>query len=412
MFEKSQQLFQRATQVIPGGIYGHMSPAAALPLRLPYYASKAQGCRYWDVDGNQYIDFLGGYGPMVLGYNHPEIEEAAEHQRVDGDCFNHPTEAMVELAELLVEKVDFSNWCVFGKNGSDMTNWAIQVAREQTKRKKILKVHGAYHGTGPWCTPGHGGLIDTDRQHIVEFEWNNLDSFHHAISSYRDDIAGVIITPYHHPAFGASILPADGFLAAIENSCRDNGFVFILDDIRAGFRLHMGGSHRYFDFTPDIICFSKALGNGYPISAALGNQELKIAASKVFLTGSYWNSAVPMKAALKCLEVLERDKGIEKMAAMGSQLCRGLESRADKFDLNITCSGPAALPFLSFGGNQSQLKMQRFSEIAAQHGAFFHPHHNWFMSTVHENSDIEEALNAADKGFKIVAEEFGGKKTE
>ncbi|HWF17709.1 MAG TPA: aminotransferase class III-fold pyridoxal phosphate-dependent enzyme, partial [Verrucomicrobiae bacterium] len=165
-FPKSMEWFERASRVIPCGIYGHAAPAAAVPLEFPYYAARAEGCRYWDVDGREYLDFLCSYGPVVLGHHHPEVEEAAERQRKLGDCFNHPTPVMVELCERLVELVDFADWAVLGKNGSDMTTWAVQLAREFTGRKKILRARQSYHGSHPWCTPGHGGLIEEDRIHV------------------------------------------------------------------------------------------------------------------------------------------------------------------------------------------------------------------------------------------------------
>src|SRR5580658_9247133 len=158
-FRRSRELFDRAARVIPCGIYGHTSPAAMVPGAFPSYAQRAQGSRYWDVDGNEYIDFMCGYGPVVLGHQQPQVEEAANRAQRDALCLNHPGPIMVELAEYLVSLVDFSAWTVFGKNGSDMTTWAVQVAREHTGRRKILKVTEAYHGMDPWCTPGHAGLI-------------------------------------------------------------------------------------------------------------------------------------------------------------------------------------------------------------------------------------------------------------
>ncbi|MBV9126600.1 MAG: aminotransferase class III-fold pyridoxal phosphate-dependent enzyme, partial [Verrucomicrobia bacterium] len=193
-FSRSHALFSRAAAVIPGGIFGHTSPAASLPGASPYFAQNAQGCRYTDVDGHEYIDLLCGYGPIILGYNHPEVEAAAARQARDGNCFNHPAPVMVELAERLVALVDFASWAVFGKNGADMTSWAIQVAREHTQRKKILKIAGAYHGAHPWCTPGHGGWIPEDREHIHAFPWNDLDAFHTLLKRFRNQVAGVIVT--------------------------------------------------------------------------------------------------------------------------------------------------------------------------------------------------------------------------
>ena len=221
-YGQSSDLFDRACEVIPGGIYGHATPALVAPRASPYYAKRAQGCRYWDVDGNEFIDFLCGYGPVVLGYQDPEVEEAADRQRRDGDCFNHPGSVMVDLAEKLVDMVDFAQWVVFGKNGSDMTSWAIQVAREHTRRKKIFMIEGVYHGIGAWCTPGTGGLIEEDRQHIHSFRWNDEDSFQELLDRFASDTAAVIITPYHHPLYRDCELPRNGFLQSLQTKCREH----------------------------------------------------------------------------------------------------------------------------------------------------------------------------------------------
>jgi glutamate-1-semialdehyde 2,1-aminomutase len=391
--------------VIPGGIYGHASPAVTVPGAYPYYAERGRGCRYWDVDGNEYIDYLCGYGPMILGHQHPEVEEAAARQQRDALCLNHPGPIMVELAEYLVDLVEFSAWAVFGKNGSDMTTWALQVAREHTKRRKILKVAGAYHGIDPWCTPGHAGLLHEDRAHIHDFFWNDPESFDRLLKAHRGDIAGVIMTPFHHPAFQPSQLPAPGFWSHIESACRRDGIVLILDDIRAGFRLDARGSHVPFGFEPDLICFCKAIANGHALSATLGRQELRVAASKVFLTGSYWNSAPAMAAALACLEILQREDTVSTLRPLGEQLMDGLVEAGRRHGYAMIASGPPAIPFLSFADDPSLRRQQRFCTEVTRRGAIFHPHHNWFLSAAHTPEDIDSTLRMADEAFGVLEDE-------
>ncbi|GHC11751.1 aminotransferase class III-fold pyridoxal phosphate-dependent enzyme [Cerasicoccus arenae] len=405
-YEKSLQLFDRASKVAPGGIYGHMSPAACLPGASPYYAVRGEGCRYWDVDGHEYIDFMCGYGPVILGYNHPEVDEAAAKQRELGNCFNHPTERFVELVERLVSLVDFADWGVLAKNGGDVTTWAIQVAREHTKRKKIIRLKGSYHGVDPWCTPGHGGLIEEDREHIHHFAWNDLTAFQGLVERYRGEIAGLIISPWHHPVFADSDFGAPGFLIGLERICRAEGIVLISDDIRGGFRLNIGGSHEEFGYTPDIVCFCKALGNGYPISAALGTDALRVAASKVFLTGSYWNSAVPMAAALKTLEILERDNVIAKIKQTGQRLSDGLVKIGEKHGHSIKPSGPPSVPFYRLTEEKNFLRQQQWCAEAMQRGAFLHPHHNWFICAAHTDADIDAGLQIADDALAACVKQW------
>jgi glutamate-1-semialdehyde 2,1-aminomutase len=401
-FQRSRELFERASQVIPCGIYGHMSPAAALPGAFPYYAERAQGSHYWDVDGNEYIDYMCGYGPVILGHQHPEIEQAAARQQQLALCLNHPSPIMVELAEHLVSLLDFSAWTVFGKNGSDMTTWAVQVAREHTQRRKILKVAGAYHGIDPWCTPGHAGLLEEDRAHVHDFTWNDLDSFEQLRKRHRNDIAGVIMTPFHHPTFRPSQMPSEGFWSHIESACRRDGIVLILDDIRAGFRLDLRGSHKCFGFEPDLICLCKAIANGHSLSAALGRKELRLAASKVFLTGSYWNSAPAMAAALTCLQILEREDVVATLRRSGATLLQGLVDSGRKHGYTVLPSGPPAVPFISIDGDASLRRQQRFCAEITRRGAFLHPHHNWFMSAAHSSQDITTTLELADQAFAVL----------
>ncbi len=401
-YSQSLSLFDRASQVIPGGIYGHMSPVLTVPGEFPYYAERAQGAHYWDVDGRRYLDWMCAYGPIVLGYNHSEVEEVASAQQQKGNCFNHPSSVMVELAEELVNRVDFAAWSVFGKNGSDMTTWSLQVAREFTQRKYIVRNTGAYHGTHAWCTPGHAGLIPEDRSTLLEFPWNDIEAFKDLLQRYPNQIAALITGPFHYPAYGDSVMPAEGYFKEIESLCRKQGILIILDDVRGGFRLHRGGSHRIMGFTPDLICFCKAIGNGHPLSAALGRADLKVAASKVFLTGSYWNSAVPMAAALKNLQVLDRIEGVEKMKRIGELLLSGLEQAAKQNGFQVICSGHPTMPFMRFADESHFIRQQRFCSLMATEGVFLHPHHNWFVSCAHTEEDVKETVEKAGRCFGIL----------
>ena len=388
---------------MPGGVYGHTSPAAGLPGAFPYFAESAEGCRFTDVDGNTYLDFMCGFGPIVLGYRHPEVEEAAALARSKGNLFNQPSRSFLELAELLVERIDFADWAVLAKNGSDVTTWALQVAREATGRKKVLMAKGAYHGVDAWCSPGYGGVIEEDRAHVHRFVWNDIASFRGMLESLGGQVAAVFVTPYHHPAFAPSELPENDFLGLVQRECNRRGIVLVLDDIRVGFRLHAGGSHRRFGFEPDIACYCKALGNGYPISAALGRDSLKSAAARVFLTGSYWNNADAMAAAAACLRVIGRDDVPARLEALGDRLCRGLIEGARRHGLALRCSGPRVAPYPYFEDDRDLRRIQAFCRLAVRRGAFFHPHHNWFVGAAHDEASIDEAVSVAGECFREMA---------
>ncbi len=398
-YEQSQALFRRAAAVIPGGIYGHTTPAATVPGEMPYFASRGQGCRYTDVDGRDYIDFMCGYGPLVLGYHHPEVEAAADTARARGACFNHPTDLMVALAEKLVARVDFADWAVFGKNGSDLTTWAVMVAREVTGRPKILKAAGAYHGTHAWCTPGHGGLIPEDRAHVHDFPWNDVERLTRLFQAHRGQVAALVLTPFHHPAYADSQLPTPEFVTAANCLCREHGALLVLDDVRCGFRLGAGGSHQKFGYEPDLSIYCKAIANGHPISACVGKKTHQAAASRVFLTGSYWNDPAPMAAALAVLDIVEREKLAARLDLLGQRFVRGFIALGKKHGCPMIASGPAAMPYVRVEGDASFVRTQELCAAAAREGVFLHPHHNWFLGAAHTEADIDEALERIDRAF-------------
>lgn len=388
----SGALYERANRVIPGGVYGHQSPVLTVPGAFPAFAQRAEGPYYWDVDGNRYIDYMCGYGPNILGAAHPEVEAAVRRQSELGDTFNHPTEHFVQLAEKLVELVDVADWAFFGKNGADMTRWAVRVARESTRRQVILRVEQAYHGTDSWSSDSLAGVIADDRRHVRTLPWNRPDILAELAREAGNDLAAIIVTPFHHPSYGDSVFASDEFRAAVHQVRETTGCLLIMDDVRGGFRLHLGGSHRVTGWEPDLICFSKAIANGYALAACVGRSEFKIAASRVFATGSFWTSAIAMVAALKTIEILERENGPAFLESQGRLLTEGMCRVARSHGIDLVASGPPALPFVRVAADASFRQQQRLCSLAVEEGLFLHPHHNWFLSLAHSPDVIEETL--------------------
>jgi glutamate-1-semialdehyde 2,1-aminomutase len=406
-FEKSQALFERAKKVIPGGIPGHQTPALLKRGESPCFIEKAEGCRFWDIDGNEYIDYMCAYGPMILGYNHPKVEEAAQKQRIKGNCFDLPSPLLVELAEYLVGLIPSADWAVFGKNGSDVTNYACQVARAHTGRKKIIMAEGAYHGIGAWCNPNTTGITEEERVNVLTFPYNDLQALRELVKTNKDDVAGLILAPFRHDAFHDQEMPTEDFLQGLGELCRLEGPVLIMDDVRAGFRLDLRGSAAYFGLHPHLNCFSKAMGNGYPISACLGNRDLMTSAKRIYFTGSFFMSAEPMAAALATLQEMVEVKAVEHMFRMGEKLKQGLLAQAESLKLDIHYTGPVTLPFMTFADDPSFDKAKAFCAQAYQEGIFFHPTHNWFLSAAHGEREIEHTLAVTHKAFGKVKELFG-----
>ena len=406
-FTKSEALMSRARNVVLNGIYGHQSPGLLTQGEYPSFLARGEGCRIWDVDGNEYIDFMCSYGPIVLGHRHPRVEAAAKAQMDRADCQNLPGEIWTDLAELLVGITPWAGWTVFAKNGSDVTTWSLAVARAHTGRDKIIMAAGAYHGIGAWCTPSGAGITPSQKADVLTFTYNDLQELQRVAAENAGKVAGIILTPFRHEAFHDSEMPAPGFLQGVRDLCDKEGIVFILDDVRAGFRLSLEGSGDYFGVQPDITCYCKALGNGYPIAAGLGRDELRPAAESVFFTGSFWTAAVAMAAARATIETLRDEGGIQRMEAMGTRLRKGLDQQARSLGLDIHQSGPPAIPFLTFVGDAVFEKNRMFCGECARRGVFFHPHHNWFLSGAHGEKDIDETLNVTEAAFKVVKERFG-----
>ncbi|MDJ0763673.1 MAG: aminotransferase class III-fold pyridoxal phosphate-dependent enzyme [Myxococcota bacterium] len=406
-FDKSNEMFLRATRLIPTGVAGNKNPIFSIPRAFPVFAERGEGCRYWDVDGNAYIDFLCGFGPIVLGYNYKKVDDAFDAQRRMGSAFNHPTERTVELAEKLVELIPSAEWATFGRNGSDVTTYAVQAAREKTQRRKVIIAKGAYHGSHAWCTPREGGIIEEDKRHVLTFTWNDATELEDLVSKHKGDVACVMLTPHHHPSFAEQALPAPGFWADVRHICDEHDIVLVCDDIRDGFRLSINGSAEYFGIQPDMTCFCKAMANGYTLSAIVGTDEIKTAAAKVFFTGTYYSAGAEIAASLATLEELEKQDAVDHMMKMGNMLCMGLTTLAENHGLQIKMTGPPTIPFLTFANERDFRRNQLFSKECACRGVLFHPHHNWFIMYAHKEKDIQQALDVADAAFAVVKREFG-----
>jgi len=407
-FDRSDALLERASRVVPGGIYGHQSPQLLSPGSYPNFLARGKGCRIWDVDGNEYIDFMCSYGPIVLGHRHPKVEEAARAQLEQLDCPNMPTERWVDLAELLVSITPWAGWAVYGKNGSDATSWSVAVARAHTGRNKVIMAEGAYHGAHPWCTPNPAGTTEGERMDTLTFEYNNSEDLRRVANEHRGEIAAIILCPFRHDVFHNEEMPAPGFHDGVRSLCDREGIVLILDDVRGGFRLHLGGSGEVVGLQPDLTCYSKAMANGYAISAVLGRDELRESAQQVYFTGSFFTAAVSMAAAVATINALRDEGGIEQMDVAGKRFREGLYQQARSLGLRITQSGPPAIPFLTFDYDDGFQRSRLWAGECARRGVFLAPFHNWFLCAAHSEADIDEALVATEGAFKVVKDKFGG----
>jgi glutamate-1-semialdehyde 2,1-aminomutase len=399
-------LRQRARRVIPGGMWGHQH-VARLPEGYPQYFERAEGCRLWDADGREYIDFMCSWGPVILGHRDPDVEAAAHAQRELGDCLNGPSARLVELAELMVEMVPHADWAMFSKNGTDATTACVTIARAGTGRRKVLVARRAYHGAAPWCTPSLLGVTAEDRAHLIHFEFNDLDSLRRAVAEAEGDLAAILVSAFRHDLGRDHEMPTEAFAKLARELCDQNGAALIVDDVRAGFRLHLGGSWELVGVRPDLAAWSKAIANGYPLAAVTGNDRFREAAANIFVTGSFWTSAVPMAAALATLRKLRAVDGAAHMRRMGQRLRDGLERQARAHGVGIRQSGPPQMPLVLFEDDAELAKGALFCLEALRRGVYLHPSHTMFLSVAHGESDIDRTLEVTDAAFRAVAQRFG-----
>jgi len=401
---KDQGLRDRAAKVIPGGLWGHMSVNGFSP-EYPQFFERGDGCTLWDVDGNRYVDFMCSWGPIVLGHHHAKVEAAAERQRALGDAMDGPAPVLVDLAELLVDTVPFADWALFQKNGSDATTACVTIARAGTKKRKILVARGSYHGAVPWCSPSMAGITAEDRAHLIHFEYNDVESLEAAAKQAGGDLAAIIVTAFKHDYGADQFMATPEFAAKARALCDAEGAALIVDDVRAGFRLDLRGSWASLGVQPDLAAFSKAISNGYPLSAVVGNDRFRASATsnQVFLTGSFWYGAVPMAAAVATIKTLRDDNLIAHMAAMGQRLRDGLDQAAAAQGLSLRQTGPTQMPMVLFNDDPDYARGTAFCNAALRAGAYFHPKHNMFICAAHTPADIDRALEAAEVGMKAAA---------
>jgi glutamate-1-semialdehyde 2,1-aminomutase len=396
---------RRAELVIPKGVYGHQSAVSA---GFPQFIQRADGCRVWDLDGNEYVDFMCGYGPILLGYHHSAVDAAIARQAELSDCSNGPGLVMVELAELLVDTVDHADWAMFAKNGTDATTTCVTIARSATGRRKVLVAEGAYHGAAPWCTPRMDGVVDEDRAHLIKFRYNDIGSFQAAVEAAGGDLAAVVVSPFRHDARHDQELVDIDFARAVRRACDEQDAALVLDDVRCGFRMAVGGSWEPIGVKPDLSAWSKAIANGQPLAAVLGNERFREGAAKIYVTGSFWFTAVPMAAAIATIHTLRNEASLQKIVEAGDRLRAGLAAQASSHGLLINQTGPSQMPMLTFAGDVDFARAGLWASTTAKNGAYFHPWHNWFTMAAHTDVDVDRALLATDEGFAAVRCTFGG----
>jgi glutamate-1-semialdehyde 2,1-aminomutase len=359
-----QKLYKRAKRVIPGGnMLLSKRPEMFLPEKWPSYFSKSKGCRVWDLDGKEYIDMsIMGIGTNILGYGHPEVDEAVIKTVKDGNMstLNCPEE--VYLAEKLIKLHPWADMVRFARAGGEINSIAIRIARASTGKDKIAIC--GYHGWHDWYLStnlnsdknldGHllpglqpngvpRGLTGT----TLPFNYNDIEQLEQLVKDNKGEIAAIKMEVSRNEG------PEDNYLQKVRDLATENNIILIFDECTSGFRETFGGLHKKYGVEPDLAIFAKALGNGYAISACIGRQEFMQAAQKTFISSTFWTERVGPTAALKTLEVMEREKSWDTITQIGGGISSQWKNLANKHDLNITTWGLPALSGFTFDSPNS-----------------------------------------------------------
>ena len=401
-FSESERLFEEALKISPGGVTSERHPSKFIPGKYPIFLDKGDGSHIWDVDGNEFIDWICSYGPLVLGHCNKNVDNAVIENINNGFCFTLFNPIHNELIKKIIELIPSAEMVKILTSGSDATAAAIRIARVYTGKNKVIR--WGYHGWHDWSYAGAGtdkiviGVPNGAIEDILTFEYNNLDSLYEVFKKNKSEVACVIMQPFE----ASKELPKEGFLEGVKKITRENEAVLIFDEIRTGFRVALGGAQQYFNVIPDLSCFSKALANGYPISVVVGKKEVMLPSQQTRISGTFFPNTFPMVAALATIKEIEDRNGIEFMWSQGRKLVKGFEQLINDLKIEAKMIGIPVLPMLKFTGNDSKrnniLKEIFFGEMIKR-GIFLHPNHHWFLSLAHTDKDIFCTLNAAEFSF-------------
>jgi len=406
---KSLELFEEAKTLVPGGVLGARKPGDFIMGEYPIFLEYGKGCRLTDVDGNEYIDFLCGYGPIILGYREEEVDDAVIKQIKDkGFCFSLTQPYQNELAKKLNQLIPSAELSIFLKTGSDATTAAIRIARAYTGKIKVMRC--GYHGWHDWCVEMKGGIPEKFYEDVHEFHYNDLGKLEELMAKHGKETAAIIMTPFGHPLHQKMQTPKPGFLEGVRELANKYGAVLVYDEVRTCFRLRMGGTQELYGVTPDLTVLGKGMANGYAISVVTGKEDVMMAAaSKLFISSTFFPNSDGYIAALKTIEIMEREKVIEKIWEKGERFMKKIQALIDKYDIGAELSGVAPMFFVTFSDSDpAMLKGKRtdFYTQMIRKGFFFTPHHHAYISYRHTEEDLSQALKAIDESMAYVSEKY------
>lgn len=424
---KSQKFFEDAFAVIPGGVNSPVRACGSVGGK-PLFIERADGSRIFDVDGNSYIDYVGSWGPMILGHRHPGVIDAIEKVLKNGTSFGAPTPLETELALLVIEFVPSIEMVRMVNSGTEATMSALRLARGFTGRDIIIKFDGCYHGHADTLLvaagsgvatlgiPGSPGVPEAVIKNTLSIQYNNIDAFTEVMEKMGDKVAGIIVEPVAGNM--GMVQPVKGFHETLRELTSRYGALLIFDEVMTGFRVDKGSAQGLLKITPDISCFGKIIGGGLPVGAYGGRKDIMnyiAPVGPVYQAGTLSGNPLAMAAGIATLTELKRPGFYEKLEATTAKLMSGLKKVAQAAHIDVTTChiGSMAGIFFTAGpvnnfddAKKSNLEMfGKFYRQMRERGVYLAPSQfeALFVSAAHSDADIEMTIKAAEDVMKGLA---------
>ena len=426
-FTNSKKLFEEAQELIPGGVNSPVRAFKAVGDH-PVFIEKAEGSKLYDADGNEYVDYICSWGPMLLGHQPEAVTKAVQEALLKGSTYGAPTAAEVEIAKLIVDAVPSVEMVRMVNSGTEATMSAIRLARGYTKRNKLVKFEGCYHGHADhllikagsgaltFGVPSSPGVPESIASETLSATYNDLDSVKKLFAEYPDQIAAVIVEPVAGNM--GLIPPAEGFLEGLREVTAQYGALLIFDEVISGFRASFGGAQKVFNIMPDITCLGKIIGGGLPVGAYGGKKEIMqhvAPVGPVYQAGTLSGNPLAMAAGIATLKELAKPGVYETIEAKAKKLAEGVQAAAEKAGVTVSINHSASLLTVFFTGEKVDSYAAAMTSDTAKFKVFFQSMLNqgvylppsqfecWFVSLAHTDEDIEKTIAAAEKAFADVA---------
>ncbi|MDR3100463.1 MAG: glutamate-1-semialdehyde 2,1-aminomutase [Paraburkholderia sp.] len=419
----NQALFERAQRTIPGGVN---SPVRAFRSvgGTPRFIKRAQGAYFWDAEGKRYIDYIGSWGPMIVGHVHPEVLEAVQRVLANGFSFGAPTEAEIEIAEEICKIVPSMEQVRMVSSGTEATMSALRLARGFTKRDRIVKFEGCYHGHADsllvkagsglltFGNPTSAGVPVDIAKHTTVLEYNNVAALEEAFKAFGDEIAAVIVEPV---AGNMNLVKATPeFIGALRSLTAKHGSVLIFDEVMCGFRVGLRGAQALYGVQADLVCLGKVIGGGMPAAAFGGRREIMdhlAPNGAVYQAGTLSGNPIAVAAGLKTLQLIQAPGFYEKLTAQTARLAQGLSQAAREAGVPFVADSVGGMFGLYFAdkvpGSFAEVtksdvtRFNRFFHQMLDAGVYFAPsaYEAGFVSSAHDDALIDETIAAARRAF-------------